>query len=119
MQNEWSTGSKLITYLVSGYSDVYYMGGVVRLLPAASCFELLFCPCAPPSGVDCRAAAGSCHRLALLSGCLRLDFPLCPLGSECEAGAAGICLALAVLRGVGEDKGNLVVSYSLSTVASE
>ena len=55
----------------------------------------------------------------LLSRCLRLDFPLYSIESECEPGVAGICSALAVLRGVSEEWGNLVVSYSMSTVTWE
>ena len=57
--------------------------------------------------------------LPKLSGCLCLDFPLCSIESECEAGVSGTCLALAAFRGVSEDKGILVVTYSMSTVTFE
>ena len=57
--------------------------------------------------------------LPKLSGCLCLDFPLCSIESECETGVSGTCLALAAFRGVSEDKGILVVTYSLSMVAFE
>ena len=57
--------------------------------------------------------------LPKLSGCLCLDFPLCSMESECETGVSGTCLALAAFRGVSEDKGILVVTYSMSMVAFE
>ena len=74
----WSNFVKKNTFLLSGHADVYYMG--VGLIPAC---------------------------LWLLSGRLRLDFPLGSFESECETGACCCLLSSCGPSGRQRGMGNL------------